>query len=226
MRSIKILPLLLLLLFISCNKLTTTPEDKKSVEEVQKFYGGYIETTKGVETFNGKTNDYFEVIIKGSELINKQPQRSISNAANIAFIIYQNQNPEKYDAIKIKMLLPDGTSISKSFSKKELQEIKDIYPEVDKINSFLINKNYNGVLEMFDPKFRPEEKLVKEGLSAMDSKLGSIKKIQFQGFEFIDDSNLGHTVLIREVAERDNLFPFINVAFDRKTKKLLNIEFP
>lgn len=65
MRSIKILPFLLLLFLISCNKLTTTPEDKKSVEEVQKFYGGYINTMKGVEAFNGKSSDYFEVIIKG-----------------------------------------------------------------------------------------------------------------------------------------------------------------
>lgn len=226
MRSIKILPFLLLLFLVSCNKLTTTPEDKKSVAEVQKFYGGYVNTMKGVEAFNGKSSDYFELIIKDSKLIDKQPQRVISNAANIAYTIYQNQNPDKYDLIKIKILLPDGTNISKSFSKQELQEIKDIYSEIDKFNSFLINKNYDGILEMFAPKFRPQDKLVKDGLSTMDSKLGPIKEIQFQGFEFIDDSNLGHTVLIREVSKRDTLFPFINVAFDRKTKKILNVEFP
>lgn len=226
MKSIKILSFLFLLLLMSCNKLSTTPEDKKSVEEIQKFYGGSVGTMKGVDFFNGKSNNYFELTIKGSGLIDKQPERSISSAANIAYIAYQNQKPETYDIIKVKIFLSDGSNISKSFSKKELQEVKDIYPEVDKVNSFLMNKDYNGILEMFEPKFKPEDKLVKDGLSEMDSKLGSIQKIQFQGFEFIDDSNLGHTVLIREVSKRDNMFPFINIAFDRKTKKLLNIEFP
>ncbi|MDN3694730.1 hypothetical protein QWZ06_21910 [Chryseobacterium tructae] len=225
MRSIKILPFLLLLL-MSCSKIATTPEDKKSIEEVQKFYGGSVETIKGAEFFNSKSNNYFELSIKGSELMNRQPDRSISNAANIAYIIYQNQNAEKYDIIKTKIILSDGTNILKSFSKEELDEIKNIYPEIDRLNSALINKNYDEILEMFDPKFKPQDKLLKDGLADIDSKLGSIEKIQFQGFEFFDDSNLGSTILIREVGKRDTKFPFINLVFNRKTKKLLNLEFP
>ncbi|NIF07168.1 hypothetical protein F3J23_17225 [Chryseobacterium sp. Tr-659] len=227
MKSIQFLPFMLLLFLFSCGKLATTPEDKKSVDEVQKFYGGFVQTMKGVQNLNGKSSNFFEVEIKDSKLINKQPQRAASNAANIAFMIFQNQKPESsYDIIKTKLLFPDGASFSKSFTKEELQEVKNIFPEIDKINSHLINKDYDGILEMFDDRFRPADKSVKEGLSRMDSEMGVIKKIQFQGFEFIDDSNLGNTVLIREVSERDQLFPFINVAFDRKTKKVLNIEFP
>jgi hypothetical protein len=90
----------------------------------------------------------------------------------------------------------------------------------------LINKNYSGILEMFDPKFKPKEEVVKKTLSEMDFQLGAITKMQFQGFEFLEDSNLGHIILVREVGQRKQLFPFINLAFDRKTKKLLNIEFP
>lgn len=226
MKSIKILPFLLLLFLFSCGKLATTPEDKKSVDEVLKFYGGYVETMKGVQTLNGKTSDFFEVEIKESKLINNQPQRAISNAANIAFIVFQNQKPGEYDVIKTKLLLSYGASFTKSFTQKELQEVKDIYPEVEKINLFLLNKNYSGILEMFDPKFKPKAEGAKEALSGMDSQSGSITKIQFQGFEFINDANLGHIVVIREVGVRDHVFPFINIAFDRKTKKLLNIEFP
>lgn len=226
MKAIKILSFLVLIILSGCNKVATTSEDKKSVEEVQKFYGGSVVTNKGVETLNTQANDYFELIIKDSRLINKQPDRAISNAANITYIIFQNQNPDNYDLIKAKIILPDGTSISKTFSTKELKEVKSIYPEIEKFNSFLTSENYKGILDMFDAKFKPEDHLVYEALSSMKSKLGAIKRIQFQGFEFIDDSNLGHTILIREVSERDNTFPFINVAFDRKTKKLLNIEFP
>jgi len=226
MKIIKILLLLFLINLFSCTKISTTPEDKKSVEEVQKFYGGYIETNKGIETHNTSSNNYFEIVIKDSKLIDKQPQRAISNAANIAYIIFQNQNEESYDIIKTKIILPDGTIVSKSFSQSELIEVKSIYPELEKFNSFLINKNYKGIIDMFDIKFKPEDKIVYDALLSMDSNLGEIKRIQFQGFEFIDDSNLGHTILMREVAERNSTFPFINVAFDRKTKKLLNIEFP
>ncbi len=186
MKSIKILPLLLLLFLFSCGKLATTPEDKKSVDEILKFYGGYVETMKGVQTLNGISGDFFEVEIKDSKLINSQPQRAISNAANIAFMVFQNQKPGEYDVVKTKLLLPDGATFTKSFTQKELQEVKEIYPEVDKVNSFLINKDYNGIFEMFDPKFKPK----------------------------------------KEVGQRNQLFPFINIAFDRKTKKLLNIEFP
>ncbi|WP_160138976.1 hypothetical protein [Chryseobacterium sp. c4a] len=114
----------------------------------------------------------------------------------------------------------------KSFSKEELEEIKNIYPEIDRLNSALIHKNYDEILEMFDPKFKPQDKFLKDGLAEIDSKLGFIEKIQFQGFEFFDDSNLGRTVLIREVGKRDTKFPFINLVFNRKTKKLLNLEFP
>ncbi|MCW1963963.1 hypothetical protein [Chryseobacterium viscerum] len=226
MKSIKILPFLLLLFLFSCGKLATTSEDKKSVDEILKFYGGHAEMLKGVQTLNGKSSDFFEVEVKDSKLINSQPQRAISNAANIAFIVFQNQKPGEYDVIKTKLLLSDGASFTKSFTQKELQEVKDIYPEVEKVNSFLLKKDYNGILEMFDPKFKPKEKMAKEVLSRMDSIAGPIKKTQFQGFEFIEDSNLGHIVVIREVGVRDKVFPFINMAFDRKTKKLLNIEFP
>ncbi|WP_411812624.1 hypothetical protein ACLB9Y_06130 [Chryseobacterium scophthalmum] len=226
MKISKILIFLSLITLSSCNKVRTTSEDKKSVEEVQKFYGGYVETNKGIETFNASSNNYFEIIIKDSKLIDKQPQRAISNAANIAYIVFKNQNIENYDIIKTKIILPDGTNISKSFTKTELQEVKDIYPELEKFNSYLINKNYKGIIDMFDSRFKPEDKIVYEGLSTIDSKLGEIKRIQFQGFEFIDDSNLGHTILIRQVAERNETFPFINVVFNRNTKKLLNIEFP
>ncbi|RLJ23577.1 hypothetical protein CLU97_4351 [Chryseobacterium sp. 7] len=226
MKSIQFLPLLLLLSMFSCGKLATTSEDKKSVDEILKFYGGHVETMKGVQTLNGKSDDFFEVEIKDSKMINSQPQRAISNAANIAFIVFQNQKPGEYDVIKTKLLLSDGASFTKSFTQKELQEVKDIYPEIDKINSFLINKDDSGILEMFEPKFKPKKEVVKETLSRMDSQLGPITKIQFQGFEFLDNSNLGQMILIREVSQRDKVFPFINVAFDRKTKKMLNIEFP
>lgn len=226
MKIPKILIFLSLITLSNCNKVRTTSEDKKSVEEVQKFYGGYVETNKGIETFNSSSNDYFEITIKDSKLIDKQPQRAISNAANIAYIVFKNQNVENYDLIRTKIILPDGTNISKSFTKTELQEVKDIYPELEKFNSYLINKNYKGIIDMFDSRFKPEDKIVYEGLSTIDSKLGEIKRIQFQGFEFIDDSNLGHTILIRQVAERNETFPFINVVFNRNTKKLLNIEFP
>jgi len=226
MKSIQFLPLLLLLSMFSCGKLATTSEDKKSVDEILKFYGGHVETMKGVQTLNGKSDDFFEVEIKDSKMINNQPQRAISNAANIAFIVFQNQKPGEYDVIKTKLLLSDGASFTKSFTQKELQEVKDIYLEIDKINSFLINKDDNGILEMFEPKFKPKKEVVKETLSRMDSQLGPITKIQFQGFEFLDNPNLGQMILIREVSQRDKTFPFINVAFDRKTKKMLNIEFP
>ncbi|MGE8537257.1 MAG: hypothetical protein ACN6OJ_21965 [Chryseobacterium sp.] len=226
MKLIKILPFLLLLFLFSCGKLATTSEDKKSVDEVLKFYGGYVETMKGVQTLNGKSGDFFEVEIKDSKLINSQPQRAVSNAANIAFIVFQNQKPGEYDVIKTKLLLSDGASFTKSFTQKELQEVKDIYPEIDKINSFLINKDDKGILEMFEPKFKPKKEVVKETISRMDSELGPITEIQFQGFEFLDNPNLGQMILIREVSKRDKVFPFINVAFDRKTKKMLNIEFP
>lgn len=226
MKSIQFLPLLLLLSMFSCGKLATTSEDKKSVDEILKFYGGHVETMKGVQTLNGKSDDFFEVEIKDSKMINSQPQRAISNAANIAFIVFQNQKPGEYDVIKTKLLLSDGASFTKSFTQKELQEVKDIYPEIDKINSFLINKDDSGILEMFEPKFKPKKEVVKETLSRMESQLGPITKIQFQGFEFLDNPNLGQMILIREVSQRDKVFPFINVAFDRKTKKMLNIEFP
>ncbi|KAA2217691.1 hypothetical protein [Chryseobacterium sediminis] len=226
MKSIKFLPLLLLLSMFSCGKLATTSEDKKSVDEILKFYGGYVETMKGVQTLNGESGDFFEVEIKDSKLINSQPQRAVSNAANIAFIIFQNQKPGEYDVIKTKLLLSDGASFTKSFTQKELQEVKDLYPEINKINSLLINKDDNGILEMFEPKFKPKKELVKETISRMDSQLGPITEIQFQGFEFLDNPNLGQIILIREVSKRDKVFPFINVAFDRKTKKMLNIEFP
>lgn len=190
----------------------------------KSFYGGFIETNKGIETFNSKSNNYFEIIVKNSKLINNQPERASSNAANVAFIVYNNQRAKDYDVIKTKIILSTGATVSKSFSKKDLQQVEDIYPELEKLNSFLILKNYDGILEMFDTKFKPDKYAAKKALMDFDEKFGDLKQIQFQGFEFIDDSNLGHTILMREVGERNNAFPFINVAFERNTKKILNIE--
>ncbi|OCK50792.1 hypothetical protein BA768_18935 [Chryseobacterium sp. CBo1] len=226
MKITKYFALLIVVILAGCNKITISTEDKKSIEEVQKFYGGYIETSKGIETFNTKSNSYFEVIIKNSNSINSQPQRVASKAANIAFMIFKNQSSDSYDVIKTTIILSDGTKVSKSFSKNDLLQVENLYPELEKLNSFLITKNYDGITEMFDPKFKPKEGVVENALADFDKKFGDLKRIQFQGFEFIDDSVLGHTVLMRQVGERNNVFPFMNMAFDRNTKKLLNIEFP
>lgn len=214
---------LLLISFIGCQKIRPTHEDEIAIQKILNFYGGNIEIRKIFGSNNVKT---FEIQIKNTKLIDSQPEKAVTHCGNIAYLFFKNNSNFNYDVVKTKIIFPDGTDISKEFSRKDLVEVEKFYPTIDNLNSFLINNNYSELLKLFDEKYRPDENTIREGLTKFNNDFGNIKSIQFQGFNFINDPTLGNIIFIREVCQRESKILNMNVGFNRDTKKLVTIEFP
>ena len=78
----------------------------------------------------------------------------------------------------------------------------------------------------FDEKIKTNEIELEKLLSQLHFNFGSIKQIQFQGFQFSNDKDMGDYIIVKEaiVLENDSIAMYLS--YDRNTKKLIGIHFP
>lgn len=224
----KIIPVLILISIISCNKLGETETEKYAVQKVLNFYDGECLKLKGFETKNGVEKDYYELIMSKSALLNNDSTHLKSHSANIAYLFYSNLENEKsnYNEIRIKINLDNGKRESYNYSDKELIEIENLTPKVNNITKCILEKDYEKLITEFDkPKEVKKENIV-ELFTKLERLHGKVKSSQFQGFAFITIPDYREVILMREVLTLDKISGNMLLIFDRKSKKLLSIEFP
>jgi len=224
----KILSVLILIILFSCNKVTETENEINSVQAVLNFYNGECLKSKGFEKGLGVDNQYYEIEISKSELLNLSTDKLKSHSANIAYLFYSNLKSEKsnYDEIKVKRNLSNGESQSFKYSDKELNEIEKLQPKINEINEYIKTNNYEKLATQFPDSIKVEQKTISELLTSLQSKYGKIGKTQFQGFQFEDSNNFGKIIITREALVFEKITASMNLIFNRETKKLISVEFP
>jgi predicted transcriptional regulator len=217
-----------LFLIFSCNKVGVSKTEVQAVDKVLEFYGGEINRSIGFKTANAKKTDYFELKISKSQLLNNDQKDLTEHAGNIAYLFYSNLKNEKsnYDEIKVIIDLQNGESRSYNFPVNELKEIEALYQEIEKTNNSINNSDFKFLANQFDERIGTNEIELEKLLSQLHSNFGSIKQIQFQGFQFSNDKDMGDYIIVKEaiVLENDSIAMYLS--YDRNTKKLIGIHFP
>jgi hypothetical protein len=143
----EILSILILIIFCSCNKVKETENEINSVQAVLNFYNGECLKSKGFVKDIGVDNQYYEIEISKSELLNQSPDKLKFHSANIAYLFYSNLKIEKpnYDEIKVKINLSNGESESFKYSDKELNEIEKLQPKITEIVEYIKTNDFESL---------------------------------------------------------------------------------
>lgn len=223
----QILQILALLMIISCNKLGVTKTEVNAVNKVLEFYGGEIIHSIGFEAKNGHKDDYFELKVSKSKLLNDNQKDLTEHAGNIAYLFYTNLQNEKanYDEIRVAIDLENEESRTYKFPTSNLKEIEALYFEIEKTNSFIKSKDYRSLTAQINPKVQVKENDIKSLFEKIHSTYGNIKQIQFQGFEFAKDKEMGEYILVKEVIVLEKEIVNVYMPYNRKDKSLLGINF-
>src|SRR5690554_9396 len=220
---------LVLLTFISCNKIGVSETEAKAIKKVLAFYGGRANYSIGFDTRNGSNVNFFELKINESPLLNNDREWITIHAGNIAYLFYSNLNEEKkskYNQIRVSVDLTNGESRSYKFSESELKEIEELYPEIEKTSKYIKYGDYTSLMNQFSKKVDIEEKELEGFFGEIISKYGMITDIQMHGFTFFEEEGYGDCVeIVQFIALKEKSGPIILV-YSRETNELIGLHLP
>lgn len=223
----KILSIIILLSFISCNNTSVTVKEENAVQQVLNFYNGECLRSKGIKSENGNNKSYFELEMSKSELLNAKSKNLKTHSANIAYLFYSNLDEEKknYQEIKVKIVIDNGTNQEFSYSNIELLEIEKLEPYLNQIIDKITKKEYEKLLSSFDKTVNIDAKNIENLFATLENQYGKINKIQSQGFEFKETNNYGNVIVMKEAVVFEKTVLSMNLIIKRENSKLISIEF-
>ena len=224
----KILSIIILLCFISCNNTTSvTVKEENAVQQVLNFYNGECLRSKGVKSENGNNKSYFELEMSKSELLNAKSKNLKTHSANIAYLFYSNLDEEKknYQEIKVKIILDNGTNQQFLYSNIELSEVEKLQSYRNEIINKITGKEYEKLLSLFDKAINIDAKNIENLFATLENQYGKINKIQSQGFEFRETNNYGNVIVMKEAVVFEKIVLSMNLIIKRENSKLISIEF-
>lgn len=223
----KIISMIFLLCFISCNKPGSTDIEINAVQQVLNFYNGVCLKHKGFELKNGIEKQYFELEISESNLLQNSTYNIQSHAGNIAYLFYTNLKNEKlnYDEIRVKINLKESKSQEFKYSTSDLKEIESLQSDINQINNYVLTKDYDGLHNKFSSSIEIKKENIEKLFTLIENKFGVIKKIQFQGFCFAK-TDYGEVIIFNEALCLEKINAEINIILKRDNKQLISIEIP
>ncbi len=218
--------IIFLICLISCNKTVNTYIEINAVQQVLNFYNGVCIKYKGFEVKNEIKKQYFELEISKSDLLENSIHNIESHSANIAYLFYSNLKNEKinYDEIRVKINLKESTREFK-YSTKELEEVEKLQSDINKINNYIISKDYNSLQQKFSTSINIKTENIKQLFTLIENKYGVVKKIQFQGFRFAH-TDYGDVIIFNEALCLEKINAEINLIIKRDNKQIISIEIP
>lgn len=224
----KVVILFVILITTSCTgNVAVTEKESKAIKEVLNFYNGKCHRSKGFETKNGETKNYFELEMKKSDLLEKNKKRAKSHAGNVAHLFYSNLEDEKsnYNQIRVKITLNDDTTSDYVFSDEQLKGVEKIIPKVQEVNAYIETDNIDALADTFNKSILLEKKVLAKLFVDLKDKYGIIKKSEFQGFTLRNTKQFGKitSVYIAQVREKAALSMIL--LFNSVNHELLSIEF-
>ena len=220
--------LFLTLIIVSCKKdIGVTDKEVNSVQQVLNFYDGECLRHKGFETKDGETKTYFELEMSKSPLLESYAKNLNPHSGNIAYLFYSSLGDEKsnYNQVRVKINIQNGTSSEYSYSDKEIEEIEKLIPQINSVSKLIEKKDFNTLTKLFDKSIELETKVITELFQNIERQYGTVKKSQFQGFEFKDTNNFGQVIKVNVVQVREKVALTMLLVFKRNNRNLIAIEF-
>ncbi|ANQ51728.1 hypothetical protein MY04_4390 [Flammeovirga sp. MY04] len=198
---------LFLSLLFSCSvkSIILSETERKGVDDIVNFYGGYCESTIGKSVANGEASiTYFEVKLKESEGVEQFKKDSKFASSNMAYRLYRNLTEEekaKYTEIRTAIVFENGITKEYTFKPEELAVVDNKSKTVDLVVDYIKDKNFNK----------------------LSSLLNDSSAIQYDKAELIHQIETGETTFGKITEEGFRIFGYRKVKFNRKFKKYLMI---
>lgn len=202
--------------------------EKKGVAAVVEFYGGSCGWSKGFEYENGKNEDYFELNISGSALMQKYADKVEMPASNAAYLFYSQlgKDQKKYSHIHVNVDLKKYDRYEISYPTKDLNEISKFTPYVALIEQLMHAKDYATLWATFDEEIQAElsEEILRDFFEKTNAECGLMSELQFQGFRLYESDDDGRPMVqLACVAVREKENTPLSLFFDREARKLMGM---
>ncbi len=224
----KLIILIVVLVASSCKKNAEVTETEfNAVQQVLNFYNGEVFRSKGFETKDGETKNYFGLELSKSKLIEENKTRVKSHAGNIAYLFYSNLEHEKsnYNQVRVKIILKDGTTSESSFSSNEIEEIENLIPKIEKVNKLIESKDYDTLTNSFDKSIPLAKSVIEKLFIGLENKYGAVKKSEFQGFYPKNTDDFGEVIKVYIAQVRQGAALSMILIFKKTNKELISIKF-
>lgn len=223
--------LLSIILLTSCNYTKSSKLESEGVQKVVDFFGGTCTSSKGIRLEKGIPQEYFELKMSNSKLLNTYSNMPELVASNIAYIFYSNLGEEekKYDYIEVVILFSDKNIYKYECSMDNIQKAYQLIPIWGEVTEKMKQQDCDSLLNYFDTNVVDVDvKFLKTYCNSYDSAYGKISKIEFQGFMLFDDGieeYAGKTMIhLAGITLREKKRIPISLYIDTKSKKILRMD--
>lgn len=188
----RIIPIFLLVLLIfSCSEeaqkeMTVSNEITEYI--TKRYQTGDITSIVRSETKNGKKENYFEIKVGKSPVIDNSKSSPQLFTSDIAFRVYCGMDEaarKKYDIISVKITQKNEVTVMR-YSNKELLDANTNLIWLDKFFRMVEAKDYQKAKEQFNAQLVDTATVdLKTTYESLSFSLGDVKNHELQGFEII-----------------------------------------
>lgn len=173
----------------SCNKKSIDEEVSGELKSLTKY------NSISTEVSDSAGLKFFEVFIKGGQVLNKESVVSKDLSSIVALLTYQKlvflKEDNSFDCIKVKFERDFGKGkkiFTSTYKKKDLAIVSYHIREITDFNDALVVKDYSKMYQNFATDLRKElnSEMFKKACIKLDSVSGNAQNAIVYGFELIN----------------------------------------
>lgn len=232
----RIFPFLILVsLVFSCSEETekTVSARNEINEYIQKRYQtSEVSSVFGSEPRNGKEENYFNISVGKSSVMDNSKAAPELFASDIAFRLYCGMDEterKKYDVISVKITQKNHVTEVR-YSNKTLLDVNTNLIWLDKFFRMIDQKNYQKAKEQFNTQLVDTTTVdLKTTYEPLSFSLGNLKKQELQGFEIIESKVGSKTYRVLQASyisfyDKEYTLSKYALLMDEPEQKLVNME--
>jgi hypothetical protein len=232
----RIIPIFLLMFGIfSCSE--ETQKEMSVSNEIteyitKRYQTGDITSSVRSETKNEKEENYFEIKVGKSPVMDNSKSRPQLFTSDIAFRVYCGMDEaarKKYDIISVKITQKNHATVMR-YSNKELLDANTNLIWLDKFFRMVEAKDYQKAKEQFNAKLVDTATVdLKTTYESLSFSLGNLKNHELQGFEIVESKVDSKTYRVLQASyisfyEKEYTLSKYALLMDEPEQKLVNMD--
>ena len=226
--------LLLVSLLFSCSEETQKDisVSNEITEYIQKRYETDVTSIVRSETRKGKEENYFEITVGKSSVMDQSKAEPELFTSDIAFRVYCGMDEaarKKYDIISVKITQKNHVTVMR-YSNKELLDANTNLIWLDKFFRMVEAKDYQKAKEQFNTQLVDTATVdLKTTFEGISFSLGELKNQELQGFEIIESRVRAKNYRVLQASyisfyDKEYTLSKYALLMDEPEQKLVNLE--
>jgi hypothetical protein len=198
----------------------------------KRYQTGDITSIVRSETKKGKEENYFEIKVGKSPVMDNSKSRPQLFTSDIAFRVYCGMDEaarKKYDIISVKITQKNEVTVMR-YSNKELLDANTNLIWLDKFFRMVEAKDYQKAKEQFNAKLVDTATVdLKTTYESLSFSLGNLKNHELQGFEIVESKVGSKTYRVLQASyisfyEKQYTLSKYALLMDEPEQKLVNMD--